>query len=141
MEIFKNNKLITWGIFALVTLIVMYYLGSRSGKAKNTGTKGFKDEITKNALTYDLSQYSGFADRLESAMFGFTDDEEAVYDVFSKLRNKSDLLQLINIFGSRRIMTTIGGSSLPIWINNRLDKSEIQRVNEILSRNNIDYTF
>lgn len=141
MDFLKNNKLLNWGIFALVVLVLFYFFGTRSGKAKKAGNNSVSGEISKANLTYQISQYVSFADRLETAMFGFTDDEEAIFDVFSKMRNKSDLLQLITTFGNRRPIFNFGSASLAVWINNRLDKSEIQRVNEILARNNIDYQF
>lgn len=141
MDFLKNNNLLNWGIFALIAIIVLYYFGSRAGKAKNADNKSISGEISKSQLTYEPSQYISFADRLQTAMFGFTDDEEAVYDVFSKMRNKSDLLQLITTFGNRRLIWTIGTAGLSVWINTRLSSSEIQRINEILARNNINYSF
>jgi hypothetical protein len=140
MKLPKNDKSLTWGIFALVTLVVAYWFGSRTGKGR-----GFSDlvnkEITGNQLTYEPSQYLSFAERLEQAMYGLTDNENAVYAVFAKMRNKSDVLQLIKAFAERRMFLTIGKSDLGTWINYRLSNSEIEHINEILSRNNIDYSF
>ena len=130
-------------VFIAAILGLAYYLGSRTGKAKkqNQTDDTLKKEISSGALTYEQTQYVSFADRLETAMYGYTDDEEAVFDVFSKLRNRSDLLQLIRAFGERRIIWTIGKSNLNAWISNRLETKEIARINDILKRNNIDYQF
>lgn len=142
MDFLKNNRLLSWGVFALVVFIVFYYFGSRTGKRKQTqAADPYKTGTTANALTYDLANYASLADRLESAMYGFTDDEEAIYAVFSKLRNQSDLYQLITAFGSRRPIWHIGTADLATWLNTRLDTPEIQKINEILARNNISFQF
>lgn len=143
MDFLKNNKLLNWGIFALVVLVLFYFFGTRSGKAKKAAaTDGsYKAETAGKNLSYDLSQFATFADKLESAMFGFTDREETIYSVFTKLRTKSDLFQLITTFGTRRIIFSFGSADLPTWINTRLDQSEIHKINEILNRNNIDFQF
>ena len=130
-------------IFISLVLAVAYYIGSRTGKAKTASQTDdtLKKEISKSALSFEQTQYVSMADRLESALYGFTDDENTVFAVFSQLRTKSDLLQLIKTFGNRRRIWTIGGSNLNAWINNRLDTSEIAHLNDILSRNSIDYQF
>lgn len=139
------GKYYSWlsvGIFAALVLVVAYYIGTRTGKGKATAaaSEAQKKEFKKSALTYDLSQYSTWADNLYTAMFGIN-DEDAIYAVFSKLRTKSDLLQLISAFGSRRIQFTVGSNTLTEWIYNRLDKSEQAKINEILARNDIQFEF
>lgn len=139
-------KLYPWlgpSIFVAIVLAVAYYIGTRTGKAKKDNKEEaiLDKEIVKNQLSFDQTTYVGLADKLESAMYGYTDDEQAVYSVFTKLANKSDLLQLIKTFGERRMTFYIGGSNLNQWINNRLDVGEIAKINDILSRNNIDYQF
>lgn len=130
-------------IFIALVLAVAYYIGSRTGKAKVASKEddALKKEISKSDLSFDNTQYASMADRIESSLYGYTDDENTVYSVFSKLRTKSDLLQLIKTFGNRRLIWTFGGSNLNAWINNRLDTKEIAHVNDILSRNGIDYQF
>jgi hypothetical protein len=137
----KNIKPLDWGIFALLTLVVAYYFGSRTGKGKGTAANPFESEYSNTQLTYELSQYSAFADRLQAAMQGLADDEESIYSVLSKLRTKTDLFQLMKSFGNRRIPFTIGSADLSAWLNYRLSKKELNKANEILSRNNIDYQF
>ncbi len=127
----------------VIALVIAYYIGSRTGKAKkeNEAEDQLKKEIDRAALTYEQTQYSALADDLEAAMYGFRDNENTVYAVMAKMRNRSDLLQLIKSFGMRRIIWTWGNSNLNAWINNRLDTAEIAQVNDILARNSIDYQF
>lgn len=137
--ILKNKLFLSWSIFALVTIIVLYYLGSRAGKAKNNNL--LDKEIKSNSLTFQLNQFVIFADSLFTAMQGFTDDEETIFATFRRMRSTSDVLQLIKSFGSRRLPFTIGSATLPEWLNYRLSKTEIQQINDILTRNNIDFNF
>lgn len=139
----KQNTMLGIGLFVLVTLVIAYFFGSRTGKGKAEASeeKELQKEINQNPLSYEKSQFSGFADRLEQAMTGFADDEATIYAVFSKLRNRSDVLQLIEVFGNRRMSFTIGSSNLTTWLNYRLSKPEIGKINEILERNNINYQF
>jgi hypothetical protein len=130
-------------IFIAIVLAVAYYIGTRTGKAKQAGASEdvLKKEIQKTELTFEQTQFVSMADKLETSLYGFGDDENAVYSVFSKLRTKSDLLNLIKTFGNRRIIWTIGSANLNTWINNRLSTAEIAHLNDILSRNGIDYQF
>lgn len=143
MEFLKNNKLLNWGIFAVIAIVLFYVLGTRTGKGKETEDDEDKldAEIKKKELTYDISQYLTFADKLYTAMSSIMDDEDAIYSVMTSLRTKSDVLQLIKSFGDRRIQFTLGSSPLSQWFQNRLSKSEIAKINEILSRNSISFQF
>lgn len=141
-----NPKYLPWlkalGVIVLA-LVIAYYVGTRTGKAKKESEADdiIKREIDKSAVSFEQTQYSAFADKLESAMTGFGDDEKSVYAIFGKLNNKSDVLSLIKAFGQRRQSFTVGGANLITWINNRLDSSEIAEINDILSRKGIDYQF
>lgn len=139
----KIDKNMQIGIFALVVVIVAYIFGSRKGKGDGANSEAAEREaeLKLHPLTYEPSQYSVFADRLESAMFKMNDNEEAVYSVFANMRTRSDVLQLISAFGKRRLLFTFGSSSLPTWMGHKLSDKEIQEVNGILSRNDIDYKF
>jgi hypothetical protein len=141
-----NGKYYPWLTGAAIVALILgaaYYIGTRTGKAKKEGAADdvLKKAINNNELTFEQTQYVALAAKLETAMFGYSDDENAVYAVFTKLRTKSDVLNLIKTFGERRMIFTLGNANLNQWINTRLDTSEIAKVNDILSRNNIDYQF
>lgn len=131
------------GVLALVVLAVAYFFGSRTGKANAAATTAdqLSKEIDKNYLSYDLSQYETFAERLYIAVSDPGTDEDAVYNVFTAMRNKSDVLQLIKQFGRRDIIAGIENYTLPEWISSDLSTAEIEKVNQILERNGIDYKF
>jgi hypothetical protein len=141
-----NAKYFPWLTGAAIIALILgaaYYIGTRTGKAKKEGQAddAIKKEIDKKELTFEQTQFASMATKLETAMFGYTDDENAVYAVFTKLRSRSDVLNLIKTFGERRMIFNLGNANLNQWINTRLDTSEIAKVNDILSRNNIDYQF
>jgi len=131
----------TFGIFGFIVLLVAYYFGTRTGKSKAVAAAGdqLAKDISKTDLTYDLSQYTIFADRAYDAMYDFGTDEEALYVMFGKLRTNSDVLQLIKAFGVRGDF--IYKEGLTKWLSSELNNIEIEKVNDILKRNNITYQF
>lgn len=127
------------GIFAVIVLAIIYFLGRSVGKtAKNNE---FAADIKKQNLTFPLSQYGIFADVLYSALFSLNTDEDAVYNVFRKMVTADDVLKLIEAFGSRRQQLTIGSSTLPDWITSQMDSDEVQQINTILMQRNINISF
>jgi hypothetical protein len=146
----KNVNLTTFGILSLIVLLVAYYLGSRTGKAKQLKTDpnssaNIKDRLTGSIaaepLTYPIDNYSIFAERIYIECRGITTDEAAVYAIFRKLRNQSDLLQLIVSFGERGEFWTLGKAGLSEWLYTGMSNSEIKEINSILAANNIKYEF
>lgn len=127
----------------VIALVIAYYVGTRTGKAKKESAADdiLKKEIDKSAISFEQTQYSAYADKLESAMTGFSDNEKSIYAIIGKLNNKSDVLSLIKAFGQRRQSFSVGGANLITWFNNRLESSEIAEINDILSRKGIDYQF
>lgn len=138
-QLLKNKKLLA-AIAALLVLALVYFLGRRK-KGTSAIQRDAEKEKNENELTYQASQYLSYADRLEMAMQPLNDNEDAIYDVFSKMRNKSDVLYLIEAFGKRRQSYTIGKVGLNTFLNYQLNDSEREHINEILQRNDIDYKF
>jgi hypothetical protein len=138
---------ISWfavGIFGLIVLVLAYYLGGRTGKAKNQNAdaKAIAKDIDQSALSYETSQYDAWAQKIFIALYDLFKDQDAVYSVFSKMRTKSDVLQLIHVFGVKKnLFWAFDGKTLPEWIYQRLNEDEINKINDILKRNNIDYQF
>jgi hypothetical protein len=100
-------------------------------------------ELNKTGLTYPKSQYSTFANEIETAGFDIGTDEDAIYSVFRKLKNNADYLQLnaswgkpnrkVYDFGIGRDMT------LPQFLRYEMNDGEIRKINQILSYNKITY--
>jgi hypothetical protein len=107
-------------------------------------------ELKENSLTYPKSQYYTFADTIESASANAGTDENAIFNVFKKLKNNNDFLMLEKAFG-RRVYTgelfgaQFGmldyseGDTLNQWLTNELDQDEISDLNKMLSRKGIKY--
>ena len=144
MDLFKKYPVLSLGVFALVTLIIAYYLGARTGKGKSNSEvdSELNNSIIAIPLTYELSEYESFADRLHTSMTTLADDESSINSVFRKMRNRSDVLQLINSFGKRSSWVwNVGGGSLASWMSLKLSNGEIETINGILSDANIDFQF
>ena len=107
--------------------------------------------------TYTQPQYLSFADKIVIALDSCGSDEQSVYDVFSSMKNKADVLSLIAAFGVKYYQPcaatnpisytrylvdskTFGGN-LAVWLSFDLTKSEISKINKILADKKIDYKF
>jgi len=144
MNIF--GKYYSWVSVTVVTtiiLVVAYYLGSRTGKGKagSKDSEALAKEIANGSLTYELSQYETYAQRLYMALYDLFANKEEINAVFTKMRTKSDVLQLILTFSKRGTWIQLGEKTLPEWLYFKLDKEEISVINDILQRNAITYEF
>ena len=88
-------------------------------------------QINKKNLTYTDAEYQEMANRVYKAVKGLGSDEKAIETVFGKLRTDDDLSKLIASFGVRDKMT------MPEWLYDDLNNSEIGKLNDILKRNRI----
>lgn len=90
-------------------------------------------------LSYPLSQYKSFADKLDTAMrdtwFSYGTDTPAVKEVLEALNNNADFLQLQKSFGVR------DGWTLQQWITGDFNESERAELNSILQTKGILYSF
>lgn len=104
--------------------------------------KSRKSIYDKIPPSYEDYRYKDFADTLDTAiMQSATEDEQAVYNVFGKMKNISDVNKTIEAFGTKRQMFTTHYLTLPQAITENFSKGEIKKLNAILSLKNIDYTF
>ena len=104
--------------------------------------KSRKSIYDKIPPSYEDYRYKDFADTLDTAiMQSATEDEQAVYNVFGKMKNISDVNKTIEAFGTKREMFTTHYLTLPQAITENFSKGEIKKLNAILSLKNIDYTF
>jgi hypothetical protein len=121
-------------ILALIFGIVIY----KKILAKVKGTRVIKDlgqDIVTNNLSYPLSYYGIWAEDVYNAVEGMGTNEQAVFDIFKKLKNKDDVLQLITAFGIK------DGETLSQWIIGDLGDDDKATLNRLLSDKNIDYQF
>lgn len=128
-------------VITAIILVVAYYLGSRTGKGKAGAAdiEALKKEISAGALTYEKTQYETFSQRLFIALYDLFSDEEEVLAVFTKMRTKSDVLQLITTFGKRGSWIQLGEKTLPEWLY--FKSFDVSKINDILQRNAIQFEF
>jgi hypothetical protein len=132
---------LSFGIFALIAGLAAYYLGTRTGKAKDSPGNILNAAIDSNQLTYELNQYEIYSQRIYDITSGVFNHNTELYGVFAKMRNDSDLLQLIKTFGSRGSFWTGGKCTLVEWVTSDLNDVDLKELNNILAQNNIKYQF
>lgn len=104
-----------------------------------------KEESKGEQQSYSNSNYKTLADRLYSAMNTSGTDESAIYSVFETLKNKIDVLKIIEAYGVRQLYQfgiPIGGKqNLSQALSDELSDNEISKVNQILFKKGINYKF
>lgn len=148
----------TWKIYKLVKGI-----GEGAGEAfRDLKEKGdVKAELAESAKkeppSYSDTEYENFANTLFAAMDGAGTDYDKIESVFMKMKNKTDVLSVINFYGIRKLNSGIWwgndktgnlaecladelGQQEGI-LNYLLKKSELENLNDILASKNIDYKF
>lgn len=93
------------------------------------------EEITTENITITQQQLNSYASKLYKAMDGWGTDEQQIFDVFRQMQTRSDVLQLIKTFGVKDHKT------LQEWLFDELSTSDLDKINQILSNNAIDYKF
>lgn len=117
------------------------------GKDKNEqneihGQRSRDDLYRKVKPSFADYQYLDWAKALNQAiMLDSTEDEQAVYNIFNKFKNISDLVKTIEFFGTSRKMFTTQYVTLPEAITAYFSPSERKKLNDILKRKRIDYSF
>lgn len=113
-------------------------------------TEKEKKNLEKQGIRQMLSnsQLEAYSQKLVEAFNDCGTTEESVYAVFNGLKNKADLLALIKIYGTRPfsgcLITGEYGDlnyTLPRAIESEMNFTEIKKVNDILRKKGIDYTF
>lgn len=120
-------------IIAVVVIIVVKR--KKATKEQDDYIKDVEKQIDKSDLSYSNSEYTQMANKLYSAMKGIGTNENAIYDVFSQLETESDVRKLISTYGSK------DGMTLQQWLIDDLSNRELQKLNDILAKNNINYSF
>lgn len=96
-------------------------------------------EVDISLVTLTDAQINTIVSKLKSAfysgMFGWVEDEDAIYSAFEGIGSRSDLLLVHERFGVYKNKT------LPDHIHSLLDESEVSRINSILAAKNINYLY
>ena len=133
-----------YAIIAVIVIILLVVVIFAGVKIKNVISDSIKEQkqvdeankgIDEDKLTTTTSQYNTIVSKLYTAMEGMGTDEEAIYSAFGSLQTYSDLMQVMSNFGVK------DGKVLREWIQEELNQTEIDKVNNILAAKSINYTF
>ena len=91
--------------------------------------------------SFPRSQYKAFADTIQQENLSFNTDEKKIYNIFNQMKNDLDITLLVEAFGNRRPQFTLNEVALTPFLNEDLNKSEIEEINKILIAKNIKFRF
>jgi len=153
-------------VLLLLVLIVLYYTYNtiRGAIKKFKNDKEEKKRLQEieelaqkpgNRPSHPILSYTAWADILETAMqdesWNTGTDEEAIFSVYRKMQTIGDIIELEKAFGTRaKTPVTFGGSfakwfasemNLPQWLTDELTKDEIKKLNAILQKNGVNYSY
>lgn len=135
-EIFKMLLPILVAVLA-VAIIRHYASGLISQIRERVKNKELDKRIDKSNLSYGESQYKVYAQKLFDAMNGWQTDEDAIYEVFKKMNNIDDILQLQIAFSD----VEDENETLSEWLHDDLSSSEMKQLNAIIAERSIEYSF
>jgi hypothetical protein len=91
--------------------------------------------------SFPRSQYKAFADTIQQENLSWDTDEKKIYNIFKQMKNDLDITLLVEAFGNRRPQFTLNDVALVPFLNEDLNKSEIEEINKILIAKNIKFRF
>jgi hypothetical protein len=91
--------------------------------------------------SFPRSQYKAFADTIQQENLSWDTDEKKIYNIFKQMKNDLDITLLVEAFGNRRPQFTLNDVALTPFLNEDLNKSEIEEINKILIAKNIKFRF
>lgn len=148
----QQKKFITWGLIILAVLIVLRFIkkftsgqtifGGGSGGGLGAGVFDLPTDTLQNELdrykkmgwypTISESQALSYADTIYQENQSLNTNEDAIYDVFRKLRREPDLILLKLKFGTRRPQFGSAYMGLAAFLRADLSDSEMAEINKIL---------
>ena len=144
----NEEKQTPWGLILGVATIIsaLAFLAKIFGKSESeeeeAGQRSREDLYKRIPPSYEDFKYLDWANTLDEALMqNSTEDEDAVYSVFKRMKNISDVAKLIEFFGEKRKMFTTQYITLPQAITVYFSKGEKQTLNNILAKKRIDYSF
>lgn len=126
-------------IAAIILVIMIFRALKRYGNTllNAADNLGETQALISSGQTKSFSQvqYNGFANQLYHAMKGMGTDEATIYNVFGKMQNDLDVLELTKAYGTR------DSYDLQTWLRGDLSSSEMAKLNMILSNKGISKSF
>lgn len=139
-------KPLTWAIIAGAGI----YLASKLIKKSPTAAEKKDVKVLEQQgqkATYLDSNYKQFADGLYAAraanapFFWGGTNEDAMYNIFNKMKNDLDIVKLTEAFGSRRLSYSLQYANLGGFLKDELDEEELNIINTGLKSKKINYQF
>lgn len=144
----SEKKQTPWELILGVATIIaaLAFLAKIFGKSESeeeqAGQRSREDLYKRIPPSYDDFKYLDWANTLDVALMqDSTEDEAAVYNVFNRMKNISDVAKLIEFFGTKRKLFSTQYITLPQAITEYFNDGEKQTLNKILLKKRIDYTF
>jgi hypothetical protein len=148
----KQKDFLTWGLIILAVLVVLRFIkkftegqtifGGGTGGGLGAGVFDLPTDTLQAELnrykkygwlpTISESQASSYADLIYQENMSANTNEEAIYEVFRKLRREPDLILLKLKFGTRRPQFGTAYMGLSAFLRADLNDSEMEEVNRIL---------
>lgn len=97
--------------------------------------------------SYSQTQYGAFASELNVSFQGWGTDNDAVMNIFDKMKNDADVYALINAYGVRDIDSGSWNPApnfrgdLPSALRDEMSSAEIQNLNIKLKNKGIEFQF
>lgn len=97
--------------------------------------------------TFDDVQYETFSSKLVSAFDDCGTDNAAVFSIFDKMKNLADILKLVAVYDRRKFKGCFSSFfdyenlTLSGALSYEMSNSEISKINSMLAKKGINYTF
>lgn len=137
-EFQKLNIYVKLAIYIAIIIVVYIAIKRVSAwiKVKNSNFELKQEqnvyESQGQTLSYPNSQYKTYAQVLENSNGWINDDEDSIYGVFEAMQNDLDILQL------EKEYRALYNRGIADFLADVFYRSEIEKVNAILSANNIN---
>jgi hypothetical protein len=154
MKKYITPEILQTGMILGGLFLVYRLLRPAGAKEQQQTTTSIKTDIQKEAAkgeqpSYSDSNYKTLADKLYSAMNTSGTNLSQIYSVFEQMKNKIDVLKLIEAYGVRQLYTfgvpTGGQQNLAQALSDELNDmwpfEELKKINQILFKKGINYKF
>lgn len=150
MKKYITPEILQTGMILGGLFLVYRLLRPAGAKEQQQTTTAVKSDIVKEENkgvqpSYNSANYKTMADKLYAAMNTSGTDENAIFSVFSQMKNTLDVLRLIEAYGTRQLYTfgipTGGQQNLSQALSDELSDSDIAKINQILFTKGINYKF
>lgn len=135
-------KYIIWIVGGVASYFVLRKLGIFKSALEREGERNIAESYTYSDIlqqrqnaTLSETELRAIAASIKNSWGFFNDDEEKIYNAFSRLGNTDDLKLVLRYYGKYK------DEGLEDSINNRMSTREVSKINEILAQKGINFAF